>query len=123
MEDDQRKGHGACYYASMFIWRILMALLSGTFSAMFLRFLIKMFANLHSGNHIKGSDIAYIMLALLFALILIPLTLFFVSLGFLELKNMFRAFRVSSTTEEINFTTLSEARAEEQWRRSVTDQV
>ncbi|KAK4359808.1 hypothetical protein RND71_022037 [Anisodus tanguticus] len=117
MENEQKEEHGVCYYASMLLWRIIMTLLSVTFSAFFVNFLIKIFVKLHSGKSIGGRDKFNIFLALSFAIIFIPLTFFFLLLCFLELKNMFGALRVRRTQQGINFTTLSEQLAEEQWQR------
>lgn len=120
IENENKEEHGFCYYASMFLWRIVMAILSGIFLYFFLNFLINISVILSSGKSIGEEDKFNITFAILFAIIFTSLFFFFLLLGFFELKSMVGAIRVRGTTDhEIHYTTLSEQLAQEQWQRSI----
>lgn len=104
-----------------FICRAILTLLSGAITGLLIKFLVKIFSHLKSGN-LEIIDKINTVLGLLFVVIFIILTALLTVFTLLDLKNMFRAiWGWIKEPESSVFTTLWES--EEIQQRNVTEEV
>lgn len=105
--ENNKEEHEVLHNASMFLLRIIMALVSGIFSYFFINFLIIIFVILYSGESIGFLDIINLILGIVLAIVFISLTFLFLLLSFIELKNMIGTLKFRGTKDqEVRCTTI-----------------